>query len=298
MGHGDAGADPREPDDEPTRRVDAVSHTDTHVEFAPYMARWELTPDGAPVSTHSSRLLPVLHDGQPAMLKVALEDDEKTGGALIAWWDGRGAARVLAHDADAALLEWAAGSRSLSDMARDGQDEAASHVICDVVAALHAPRRTPAPRVVPLPVWFVPLEAAVSSTGGIFASAWATAGRLLAEPREIGVLHGDIHHDNILDFGDRGWLAIDPKGLWGERGYDYANLFRNPLEDLALRPGRFERQVSLVSERAGLEPTRLLRWIHAVMGLSAAWQIGEADLPGMPSQSTTLAIAAAALGEA
>jgi hypothetical protein len=41
-------------------------------------------------------------------------------------------------------------------------------------------------------------------------------------------LHGDIHHDNILDFGRRGWLAIDPKRLFGERGFDYANLFCNP----------------------------------------------------------------------
>ena len=40
---------------------------------------------------------------------------------------------------------------------------------------------------------------------------------LAGEPHEIGVLHGDIHHGNILDFGARGWLAIDPKRLQGER---------------------------------------------------------------------------------
>lgn len=31
-------------------------------------------------------------------------------------------------------------------------------------------------------------------------------------------LHGDLHHGNVLDFGASGWLAIDPKGLKGERG--------------------------------------------------------------------------------
>lgn len=57
--------------------------------------------------------------------------------------------------------------------------------------------------------------------------------------------------------------------------------------------------MALVAERAGIEPSRLLRWIHAVMGLCAAWQIGEADQPWGPKLSTSLAVAgraAAALG--
>ncbi|WP_430515673.1 aminoglycoside phosphotransferase family protein, partial [Inquilinus limosus] len=46
--------------------------------------------------------------------------------------------------------------------------------------------------------------------GGIVARAAAIARDLLAERREIVTLHGDLHHDNVLDFGPRGWLAIDP----------------------------------------------------------------------------------------
>jgi streptomycin 6-kinase len=45
----------------------------------------------------------------------------------------------------------------------------------------------------------------------------ATARELLAKPSEVVVLHGDIHRGNVLDFGPRGWLASDPKGLVGER---------------------------------------------------------------------------------
>ena len=46
-----------------------------------------------------------------------------------------------------------------------------------------------------------------------------------------------------------------------------------------------------MSELAGIEPSCLLRWIHAVVGLCAAWQIREADQPWAPKLSTTLAIA-------
>ena len=267
--------------------------------LAPYLARWQLTPDGDRVATHSSLLLPVTRGGSWAMLKLALDPEEKAGGALMAWWDGGGAARVLAHDADAVLLGRATGARSLSAMACGGEDDAATRVLCDVLAALHRPRDEPRPPVDSLTDWFRPLEAAASA-GGAFASAWASASRLLADPRDVVILHGDMHHGNVLDFGAEGWRAIDPKGLLGERGYDYANLFRNPTEEVALGLGRFERRVALVTERAGIAQSRLLRWIHAVMGLCAAWQIGEADQAWAPKLSTTLAIAgkaAAALDE-
>lgn len=83
------------------------------------------------------------------------------------------------------------------------------------------------------------------------------------------VLHGDIHHDNILHFDARGWLAINPKGLRGERGFDYASLFCNPAHDIAVDPVRFEQRVACVADAAQLDRRRLLQWIHAWVGLSA-----------------------------
>ena len=228
------------------------------------------------------------------MLKIAVDAEEKAGGALMAWWAGQGAAAVLAHDAEAVLLERAQGASCLSTMARAGRDDEASRVICGVAAQLHAPRSTPRPELCPLKAWFQELEAAASSQGGIFALAMIEVDDLLANPREVGVLHGDIHHGNILDFGAKGWLAIDPKSLLGERGYDYANLFRNPGEDVALRPGRFERQVELVAACASLEHKRLLQWVLSVMGLSAAWHLGDSERP--EATLAVAAMAAAALG--
>ena len=64
--------------------------------------------------------------------------------------------------------------------------------------------------------------------GGLMAECAAVADELLREQREIVVLHGDAHHGNVLDFGQRGWLAIDPKRVMGERCYDYVNVLCNP----------------------------------------------------------------------
>jgi streptomycin 6-kinase len=195
-----------------------------------------------------------------------------------------GAARVLAADGAAILLERLTGGRSLADMARGGQDDEASAILCETAAGLHAPRGRPAPAsLVPLDVWFGALWPAADRYGRTYAKSAVAARALLAEPREIVVLHGDFHHDNVLDGGERGWLAIDPKGLIGERGFEYANLFRNPTAEVALAPGRMRRQAGIVAERAGLDLRRLYTWILAYAGLGAAWslQSGHDAAPGL-----------------
>ncbi|MCA1451616.1 hypothetical protein I6F35_00120 [Bradyrhizobium sp. BRP22] len=66
--------------------------------FDSYLSKWHLDSDGEPIVTRAARLLPVLRHGEPAMLKLSFETDERLGGAVMEWWDGDGAARVLARD--------------------------------------------------------------------------------------------------------------------------------------------------------------------------------------------------------
>src|SRR5215212_11570275 len=228
-----------------------------HPALDDYLARWRLEPDGTPLITLTSVLLPVLQDGAPAMLKVATEAEEQRGAASMIWWGGDGAARVFAHDGDALLMERATGEESLVEMARNDRDDEASRIICAVASRLHAPRDRPhSPSLVPLTRWFAELEPAAARHGGLLSLAAATARELLDEPRDVTVLHGDIHHGNILDFGPRGWLAIDPKHLIGERAFDFVNILRNPDAQAALAPGRFSRQATVVADAAGLDRTR------------------------------------------
>ncbi len=247
--------------------------------FKNHLISWELTPDGAPFFTPTSQLLPVRYNDTPAMLKIAFSNEERNGGALMVWWDGQGAAKILAHDGDALLLERAMGKESLVTMAKQ-QDDMASRILCIVASQLHTPRNKPLPpTLVPLNHWFKGLDKAAIEYGGIFKQAADTAQHLLKSQQDIVVLHGDFHHGNILDFGAQGWLAIDPKGLIGERGFDFANIFCNPGREIATKPGRLEQQVTLVSEMARLDRSRLMQWIFAYAGLSAAWHLEDGSDP-------------------
>ena len=285
----------------PTRRDAATSPLKGEVSerrtmFDRFIQAWVLVPDGTPVITHSSHLLPVRWQGLPAMLKVATIAEETRGGLLMQWWDGEGAAKVYAQEGDAILLERAQGKHSLLAMAMSGDDNAASRILCKTVCTLHRPPAKPHPELVPLDIWFRALDAASAAHGGLFSTSDTVAKALLADPREIGVLHGDIHHSNILDFEDRGWLAIDPKGLLGERGYDYANLFCNPDLSATRDPARLRRQLPIVAQQSGLEPERLLRWIIAYAGLSAAWFIEDDGNPAPALHVAEIATAELASG--
>ena len=90
----------------------------------------------------------------------------------------------------------------------------------------------------------------------------------------------------------RGWRAIDPKGLIGPRGYDYANLLRNPLTARSRDAGRLDRLAGIVGELSGLSRTDILGWTLAHAGLSAAWSLEAGD---DPAHSLAVAEAAAAL---
>jgi len=255
-----------------------------------HLARWNLVPDGDPIETPSSLLLAVRHNGVQAMLKIAREDEERRGGALMAWWDGDGAAKVLAQHGPALLLERATGPRSLTAMVATGEDDEASRILCAVAQRLHAPRGGSLPALVPLVRWFEALAPAARTHGGLLAQADQAAQALLADPRDVVVLHGDIHHGNVLDAGERGWLAIDPKGLLGERTFDFVNILRNPDAAAALTPGRFDGQVEVLAAAASIERRRLLDWTLAFAGLSAAWHLAD----GTPAD-LDLAIAGLAL---
>ncbi|HWW26138.1 MAG TPA: APH(6)-I family aminoglycoside O-phosphotransferase [Caulobacter sp.] len=253
-------------------------------DVAYWLQRWLLEPDGPLMTTHSSWVLPVRLDADTAMLKVARIPDEQAGYRLMSWWGGQGAATVLASDDRALLLERGLGPLSLPDMARAGRDDEATRILCDTAARLHAFRPQAVPALHPLDLWFRPLFDLAPNHEALAPAAQIARG-LLASQRDIRPLHGDLHHGNVLDFEDRGWLAIDPHGLIGERTFDFANIFTNPdLDDpthpVATLAGRLEARLAIVVQETGVEPTRILEWIAAWTGLSAAWFIGDGDARG------------------
>lgn len=109
------------------------------------------------------------------------------------------------------------------------------------------------------------------------------ADELLAD-QEPRLLHGDLHHENVLRCdrpGGSTWLAIDPQGVWGDPAYEVANLFGNPRDvpEITLAPNRPARLAWTLSALLGHCPNRMLRWAFVHSCISAAWSIEDAEDP-------------------
>jgi streptomycin 6-kinase len=166
-------------------------------------------------------------------------------------------------------------------MATSGGDVGAAEILAETVAKLHAPRASPPPDGLhPLRTWFASLFVRESELP-LLGRCAAVARALLGAERDLLPLHGDLHHDNVLDGGERGWLAIDPKGVVGERAYEVANLLGNPWPhgEIVHDADRLRRLAALYAARLRLDVRRIIAFAFAHAGLAASWDMDDAGDP-------------------
>jgi len=222
---------------------------------------------------------------------VKRQGDEWRSGEVVNAFGARGVVRALECDDGAALLERIVPGTKLVDVVRDGHDDTATEAIADVIAAM-APNAAPSwcPTVSEWGRGFArymerrdaQIPAALVARGSdVYAELCETQG-----PTRL--LHGDLQHYNVLLDRERGWLAIDPKGVVGEVEYEVGALLRNPgeLPDVLANPATIARRIDTVSSRLGVDADRVLRWGFAQAVLSAIWLVEDgyeidADVPAL-----------------
>ena len=99
---------------------------------------------------------------------------------------------------------------------------------------------------------------------------------LLGFMDQVVLLHGDLHHYNILSSKRAPWLAIDPKGVVGEPAYEIGAWLRNPYPQLLDNPDVKQittRRVNQLSVELGFDRRRIIDWGIAQAVLSAWWSI-------------------------
>jgi streptomycin 6-kinase len=94
---------------------------------------------------------------------------------------------------------------------------------------------------------------------------------LLSSAEASVLLHGDLHHFNILAGRRSPWLAIDPKGVSGEPAFEVGALLRNPEPRLYTDAAVQSRRVDVLHEELGIEKDRILGWGMAQAVLAAWW---------------------------
>ena len=184
--------------------------------------------------------------------------------ALVAF-DGAGAVRVRSHDEARAMF--------LMDRVRPGgsadglPDAQSTAIAADLLARLH--RAPPPAGAIRLEDWFAALWASPR-----WPAEAARARALFDSAPPPVLLHGDLHHYNVLQgtgpSGEAVWTSIDPKGLVGDPAFDVAMWLCNeidgpdPIATIRARAERFARAL-------GCDRGRIYGWAAAQSVLSACW---------------------------
>jgi streptomycin 6-kinase len=225
----------------------------------------------------------------PAGMELAPMACEAT--ALRAY-GGHGAVRVLDHDLalGALLLERADPGTLLATMVPES-DDLATAALVDVMQQLHACVLTEAvaaalPELAEEGDSFAQYLAEYPSDepdgplpGGFVERAAALFDELVGSAPVRVVLHGDLHHANVLASTRGQWLAIDPHGMVGDPGYDVGAMVFNPDPDdhdpvlAALVPARVEQLADL----SGIPVERVVAWAFVKAILHEVWNWEDGD---------------------
>ena len=213
---------------------------------------------------------------QPVVLKVIRKENSeewRSGDVLAAF--GGGLILPIASAPGAVLLPRLVPGYDLASICLVGRDDEATEIIGSLV------HRMPAVDVDPA-AWgsvdrMQPDFAKYHDAGegwiprAFVDRAEALFGDLCGTQRNVRLLHGDLHHYNVLFDVSAGWVAIDPWGAMGEIEFEVGASLRNPAMDLLLSPRAIERRLRTYEDRLKLDTGRALKWAFATTVLGILW---------------------------
>jgi streptomycin 6-kinase len=215
----------------------------------------------------------------PVVLKISKNlGDEWHSGDILRAFAGDGMVRVYESQAGAVLLERLKPGSDLLDLVREGDDEKATGILANIVRQL-ANHAAPDGCATVLD-WARGFDRYLNSADKQVPSALVHQAQklylgLATSSSRPMLLHGDLHHYNVLFDAKRGWVAIDPKGVVGELEYEVGAILRNPWEqpDCFTSRAVIERRLRILSDALQLDYRRALQWSFAQGVLSAIWDV-------------------------
>ncbi|MFC8951034.1 aminoglycoside phosphotransferase family protein [Streptomyces sp. NPDC057101] len=254
-----------------------------------FIGRWGLRVTGPSMHGLASLVLPVerVADGTRAALKMQLLDEESEGEPVgLRAWGGDGVVQLLDHDQGTGtmLLERLDEGRPLTSVADTRE---ALGVVAGLLARLTAVPAPPGLRTLGdiAAGMLAEVPGAVVRLGArdaaVLRDCAAAVREVAGEPGDR-LLHWDLHLGNVLAGGREPWLAIDPKPLAGDPGFDLlpALLDRFDPDDVLWR---FDLLADVVGDRA-----RAVAWTLGRILQNGLWDVADGE-PGLDQEQVAVA---------
>jgi streptomycin 6-kinase len=211
----------------------------------------------------------------PIILKLGLDHEALTREAFaLKCFVGYGAVKVLAEDNGIFLLERAVPGISLKSYFPDREQESIE-IACGVMQTLHQ-ANIPEDHTFPhIKDWLTTLDKDWNIPNHYLQKAKKLRDELLQTSEVDVLLHGDLHHDNILQ-NVNDWVVIDPKGVIGEPAYEVAAFIRNPIPELLNHddaPNIIQSRVTRFAAALELPERRIIDWCFVQAVLALIWAL-------------------------
>lgn len=214
-------------------------------------------------------------NGKPIILKLGINKEAimKETECLVAFAH-HCVAQVIASQEAMIIMQRAVPGTTLKDYFPD-QEKKALDVFCSVLSQLHA---------VPIPAnihfdavadLLKILDSDLNIPKEILIKARQLRDILLATTHKQVLLHGDLHHENILRNQD-GWLVIDPKGFIGDPAFEFATYIYNPIPELLVYPRCkqiINNRIKQCATHFFIGEQRIRDWCFVKAVLSWAWSL-------------------------
>lgn len=105
----------------------------------------------------------------------------------------------------------------------------------------------------------------------LFTNAIAAYQSLQTHQQEQRLLHGDLHHENILSAGSGKWKAIDPKGIIAETACELIPYLMNDLEGKDITATISDR-INVFAEELEIDKMIIIKWGAFRSVLSVYWK--------------------------
>ena len=255
--------------------IHMISGEDAGTRLATHARSWGVTVDQVR-STETSLLGFGTWGNRPVVLKVIRKQngEEWHCGAVLEAFRGEGIIRPLEHTPGAVLLPRLQPGHDLASVYMEDRDDEATEIIASFIERLPVvagpPGISSVDRLRPDfsrfrdgAEGFIPLQ--------FVDRAEALFGELCMTQSSERLLHGDLHHFNVLFDQRDGWVIIDPWGVKGELEFEIGPSLRNPISCVLDDPLKLERRLRVYERRLALDATRALKWAFATTVLGILW---------------------------
>ena len=187
-------------------------------------------------------------------------------------FDNLGCVRLLAQKEGALLLERATSLETLRSYFSEHENKSLA-IFCELTSSLHQAKIHES--FLNISDWLVEIDNNWDIPDRYLKKARMLKKELLDSLGPLVLLHGDLHHDNILRH-EPNFIAIDPKGILGEALYEAGVFVRSPHDLLAHNPKAEEiikSRIVYISNYFNAKPERLLCWCFVQAVLAWIWAI-------------------------